>query len=421
MASPKNRAAVTIVIASATIVGVAFAVPAYRIVRNGIAVAFGEHTRQAALREPAATQEWRQEFGDPAEMQAAFPNAEDNDAALRLIELAHTVGIDLTRGTSAPKRTSSETAAVSAYTAAELATPGGPVGTPPAVVTDHLLARRRAVGAIVDHLSGSDAPQWKRDVTSVLSDANTPNVAGILRLQELLAAHALHQASLGRESEPERTLLASWRLNASLRDRPDGVSQSIAIAVASMQVALARRVPVDPVAWRTRCADHDYRASLVRAHVAEALARLRALPKGTSRVARASRADFLDTSRRLLIGLRDAPVTDGSQDTAVSRGPGDDHPESLGVVAAMLSQPWMASTLRSADRLVLQTELTDRILHARIVKARLGRWPAEIPNNSASRMAGEHWRYSIDGDGQMTVSFSREIRAGPPLRYELGR
>jgi hypothetical protein len=77
------------------------------MIRDSVVLAFGEHTRQAALREPAAALEWRREFGDPAEMQAAFPKAEDNDAAVRLIELAHAVAIDLTRGTSeAPGRSS---------------------------------------------------------------------------------------------------------------------------------------------------------------------------------------------------------------------------------------------------------------------------------------------------------------------------
>jgi hypothetical protein len=86
--------------------------------------------------------------------------------------------------------------------------------------------------------------------------------------------------------------------------------------------------------------------------------------------------------------------------------------------------PNLANSIRRADRLIIDLELTERILEARIRRAALGRWPAAIPGLETSRMPGEHWSYFVGNDGRMTIYFSRELHwEGQrgwmlPLRYE---
>src|SRR5450432_1732387 len=75
-----------VVVTAAAAVGVAFLLDARETRR---------HIRQSALREPAALQDWKREFGDPEEMLAAFPPRQNDGTALRVIELCRRLGIDV--------------------------------------------------------------------------------------------------------------------------------------------------------------------------------------------------------------------------------------------------------------------------------------------------------------------------------------
>jgi hypothetical protein len=276
------------------------------------------------------------------------------------------------------------------------------------VVRLYLEARGRDLDAIVNFLSTRESPAWKIDV-SLGPEAPIPNLLGQIRLQKLLVAHALNRAHLGREDEAERALHASWMLNGSLRDRPDVLSQLIAIAVARLQVGLARRISVDPASWLKRFADHDYRSSLLQAVEMESIAQLRQLPTGSSRWERASRVAFLELRRTFLVNLRDLPVVDGPVGNLDPPFLKHEFPGTLGVMAATLPQDNLANAVRRVDHLIIDTELTERILQARMLKASLGQWPTEIPNFNVSRMTGAHWIYSVSADGRLTVSLSRDL------------
>lgn len=387
--------------------------------------------RQAVLRESAAESEWRREFGDPNRALAEFPAHDDNQAALRLVDLARSVGISLARPEGRPRPWVESPAerdlnrAVAEYVDAELTRTGGEVGPPPATVREFFAARGRELDEIVRFLATSERPSWRVDV-SLGPEAPVPNVLPQLRLQRLLVAEALNRAHLGRDIQgTERVFDASWALNASLRDRPDVISQLVAISIARLQVGLARRVPVDPERWRARLSDHDYRASLLRAMEVESIAALRDLPAGSSPSERTSRADFLDVKRTFLAALRDSPVSDGPLEIPARKADVKSRSLSAGGVMGMLA-PTLAGSVRRADRLIVDTELTVKVLEARMLRARLGRWPAEIPNIEASRVTGERWTYRVDRDGRMAIFFSRELRweshAGMmlPLRHVAG-
>jgi hypothetical protein len=375
------------------------------------AIEMNRHASQASRREPIARAEWKAEFGDPAESLAAFRSHEDSEAAVRLTELARSVGIDLKRpkseqphslGSGADRALSQ---AISEYGRSELTRPSGSVQSPPTGVQAFLELRRGEISEIVDFLSTSQSLAWKTNV-SLGSEAPIPNLVGQIRLQRLLVAEALSRAHLGQQGNAERVFRASWNLNVSLRDRPDVVSQLIAIAVARLQVGLARRLLIDPASWRNRLVDHDYRRSLLRAMEAESIAGLRHLPSGSSRWDRASRADFLDMRRSFLLSLRDSPVSD-RQDKSHQR---DETPRSAGAIIAMITLTNLADAVRRADRLVIDTELTERILEVRMQKAALGHWPSALPSNlEVSRMPGERWVYFVGTDGRMTIHFSREL------------
>jgi hypothetical protein len=381
--------------------------------------------RRVSLREPGAQADWRREFGDPERTLAAFPRGEDTENAARLIELAREVDIEMARRNK--ESLFDETGgrgvlsrAISGYAQREVTKTGGEIAAPPERVRTFLDQRERQIDDIVELLSDSKPPGWESDVLLGYA-APVPNLMGQMRLHRVLAARALDLAHQGRKKESERVFRASWNLNTSLRERGEMVSQMIAIAIARMQAGLARRLPLDAAAWRGRLTEHDYRESLLRSMEVEAIAALPVWPTD-SLSDRASRAEFLDARRKILVRLRDSPV---GGEVGIVRGrevSGSDS-RSPGAVVEKREAQNLPDAIRRADRLILDLELSQRVLEARTLKAKLGHWPAVVPGVDASRMPGEHWTYSA-GKGRMTILFSRELGwTGPkgwilPLRYE---
>lgn len=389
------------------------------------------HARQAASREPAALADWRREFGDPARTLAAFPDQPDSETAVLLVVLSQEVGIEMAR----PKREQQQgiarestderslNQAIGDYGQAELARVGGTVTAPPQTVLAFLETHHSEISKIVSFLSTSKPPAWKMKV-SLRSEAPIPNLLGQIRLQQLLVTEALNQTRIGEQGEAVRAFRASWTLNKSLRDRPDVISQLIAISIARMQVGLARKLVVGPVEWRDRLSDHDYRVSLLTAMEVESIWGLQSLPTGTSRWDRASRTDFLDLQRSFLVALRDSAVSDGPVGASDRIQQVDQQPLSAGQIVGLIALPNLENAIRRVDRLIVDTELTDRILKAKMLKAKLGHWPNEIPGTESSRMRGARWTYAVSADDRMTISFNRELhwegQKGMmlPLRYE---
>jgi hypothetical protein len=381
------------------------------------------HIRQAALREPGALRDWTEEFGSPDKTLATFPDQGDNEVANRLIELARSLGVDLTRTKPQQPRLvepAGERAlnqAVSDYYRSELVKTGGEVGPPDETLRAALEGCRPEIGAIINLLSDSTPAAWETRILAAF-DAPIPNLSGQIHLLKVLAAEALNRARLGQTSEAERAVDASWALNSSLRDRPDLASQLIAVSIARIQVGLVRRIPVDPVSWSVRFSEHDYRASLLKAIEVESISALHVFAQGSSWSDCASRADFLDLRRALLVRLRDSPVSDGpaSDLPTERRSPG-------GIIESIMA-PNLVSAMRRVDRLIVDQELTERLLAVRLLKARLGHWPDDVSNLKSSRLKRAHWNYAVSPDGRMAISLSREAHwedlpgAALPLRYE---
>ena len=139
-----------------------------------------------------------------------------------------------------------------------------------------------------------------------------------------------------------------------------------------------------------------------------------------SQMARAARADYLDLMRVYLVQLRDLPVTSWSADWIDPTDHAMRDGWSAGAIVAEIARPGLDRAWISADLVMLQLELTDRVLQARQLKAQMGRWPAAIPNVETSRIAGVHWAYRLGSDGQMSIAVSPTLQwTGPfPLRFE---
>jgi hypothetical protein len=400
------------------VVGLPLLRPAFEVYR---------HVQKAASREPAALEAWTEAFGDPEKTLTAFPGQHDNAEAVRLIELARTLRIDVAAQRGERHRVIEPTShralneAFARYCGSELTRSSGTIGAPGETARVVLDSCRAEVDSVVDFLRTCGPITWETD-TSLGNGAPYPNLAGLMRLQRLLVAEALNSQRLGRHREAEAALEASWALNKSLRDRPDIPSQLVATAVARMQVGLLRRLEADPALWRATLVDHDYRASLLTAMVVESAAALRNLPPGSSSWNRAARTDFLDSRGAFLLSIRHSRISDGSGLEPPSGATLEGTPFSVGLVVHMVAVPNLEMAVKRAERLHVDRELTLLILAARESRQRLGWWPASLPSTE-SAVAGGTWLYSVDPEGKMTIAFSRKLDWGEqmglvlPARY----
>ena len=379
------------------------------------------YTRRAAMREPIALAEWKKEFGDPSSLLASYSRHPDDETAQRLVAAAGTLGIDLVRPNASrhddlaragdwalPRKAPAQRSlykVTSEYCESTLQDPGSQIQEPPEALNAFLASHCSSLADLVSLLTKSTPPTWKSE-PSLGPYAPVPNLYGQLHLQRLLVALALSATRSGKCVAAEDAFRASWNLNESVRDRPEVVSQLIALSVARMHAGLVRRIDVDPVEWRVRLVDHDYRSSLLRAMQCEVAGELSTLPQGSADFERATRADLLDFNRRLLVSLRDSLVSDAGEDISSSY---ESNEYSVGGIIAGIGFPNKISAFHRADRLAVDFELSEKILEAKALRRGLGRWPSKIEGIEHSRMRGAHWNYGVSSTGHMTINLSREL------------
>src|SRR5205085_9128398 len=97
--------------------------------------------------------------------------------------------------------------------------------------------------------------------------APVPRAGAFRSVVSLLVLDGVQRARAGNLGGAEQSLAAGWRIAGSLRDRPELISQVIAMGLDRTLLQAMRRVTLGPVAW---AAPHDYRASLTSSFAMEA-------------------------------------------------------------------------------------------------------------------------------------------------------
>jgi hypothetical protein len=382
----------------------------------------------AAHREEQCDPAWTTEFGSLDDLKKKYPKRETNETA-KLEILAKDLGLDLapagrTPG-SVPRRLTpadeKRGQVINDYISVQISKPEASIDAPPEEISRFFEEKRVGLDAIELLLVAGPSPQWSFDLSE--SD-RLPNGLGQIRLQRVLMARALTAARGGRSEAAARALEASWNLNESLRGRPETIPALLSIAIARLQVGTLRRVSVEEDRWRKRLAALDPRAALLDALVLEYRpASARCFWKHASTVGdppswyQRSRNFLMSPTDRLvmtdssnlmrdeLAKLQAAPLTDHFPEV-----PNSDVRDAAHIILA-ISMPNIHNSFLRADRLVVDAELTSKILEAkRLRRQNGGRWPAAIPGIEASRFPGASWRYEASSDGaRMSIAFSREL------------
>jgi hypothetical protein len=351
---------------------------------------FAAGSLKAARRERAAVASWEASFGLLGDLVVRFPAHPANETARTLEDAARGLGIELrSRGEqpadeepSRPKKTEWDgvRAPLEKWADAQAAKAEGLPEPPPAAVASFLAAHAPALDAIEKTLLAGPAPAWAMDVSKLYA-APVPNLSGQMQLARVLVGRAEARAA-AKDARAEESLRAAFALTGSLRGRPEIVSQLVSIAATRLELAAARRIPVDAVAWRERLKTLDPRAGMLATWKREAWVqnesakrlregRLRAGPLpdraagllGSWRE-RVASAAYLDawraaTEAAAKSAVEDADtkgLTEAFQSALVQNGAGAVGPEAM---------PNLVGSWRRANVLALEIRKTDDTLAAR--------------------------------------------------------
>lgn len=390
-----------------------------------------------------AERAWARSFGPLEELPDRF-RGEKNETTEMIPEWFSALGMTVT-GDPPPTEVLN---AVKEYGGQYKSDSWRPAAPEPAVER-YVLSRAGALDSMATWMEGHPPPSWPVTLHPLESQ---PNFLPLMQLQKILLAAALVRDWRGDHRGGERLLVASWKLNESLRKRPDWFAQFIAVEVLRMQGVVIRKMEVDPVVWRKRLAEHDYRASLAAAHQAGTYMMMRMVKTNfyadpdyiaLKRVLGGGMPEFvyrprwrvllttpirwfdlpalIEGSRQQILAAQNAPIDERADlreayDRGFSKWSYISEPD--------LPPQDLSSAFTRLDRALAEAELTDKILIARAARAANGgRWPRSIAGFESSQVKNGHWIYEASARG-VSIRFSREVRwpstimgDSAPLRY----
>ncbi len=409
----------------------------------GLAAWWTVGNARASRREVEAERGWTMAFGGLEDLLRRHPKRRSNGTAKELEVLAASGAIGIVM---APRQQGSVpivgsspepkgVRAASDYLSSELIKPEASIGPPSDELARYLEECRSDLDAIESLLVTGPPPEWAVDV-SLPEESPSPNLLGQVRMQRILLARALASERDGRREAAARSVDASWSLNESLRVRPEMISVLMATACSRLEVGVLRKLTAgDDVNWQGRLKGLAYRSALLDAlalevrppWAARAFARWGSPASWLQRIggllerpqARVMWAEYSDVLRARLVEIHAAPLSDH-----LPEAPTQDR-WTAGRIAATIAIPNLENAFLRADRLVVDAELTSKVLEARRLRREGGgRWPATLPGAETSRYPGASWRYEALPGGAMSLTFSREL-ASPyakdvtplPLRF----
>jgi len=411
-----------------------------------VAFLMGALSLWASHRDKAVQQAWAvSRFGSLGALPTRFPSAPANPQALRLEELAGRLGLDLVprwvkvgrrRAGGASHRSpfADVKQAAKDYAVGQLGGADDRIASPPQKLAEFLAQQERALSAVRQALISDGAPQWEMAFDKGF-EAPWPNLMGIFDLQFLLITDALEQARAGNQAAAAESLEASWQLNAGLWRRPEWISQLIAVASATLQAGVARRMQL-PAVWVTRFKELDPLAGFLDAFAGEAWTMRDALStRSVTEIKRAldglpmwvpinrpwlmlSTASHNEAMLRLVSYLAERPLC--SVDFVAPSPVFTPHFPAWDIIGR-IAWPDMRVPSARILRLQLDLELSARVLRLRSAQQADGRWPSELPGAASRACPRANWAYRVNADGTASLSFAGTLPAWPkePQRLKL--
>lgn len=202
----------------------------------------------------AANEQWPGGLGTLHDVAKRFPKQGTSPSALRLIELARRIGIEIT-----PKKKGAKVPALESignYVKQQTVRTTPAIEPPPPDAAAWLATHASEIDAIREHLLRSGGVAWPFDA-DLGFDSPVPNLLGHLHLARVFTTRALQRGSWD-------DLRAAWVLARSLHARPEPITQLIALAIVRMVNAAAWKMPLPAPSWLREMHAVDVRLLLAR-------------------------------------------------------------------------------------------------------------------------------------------------------------
>jgi len=199
-----------------------------------------------------------------------FPKSSMNETARQLEKMTTRLGIinpmpnrlyggERKRGTGP-----FGTVDVPIHVLSELRKPTDDLSEAPAELQRYLQNHRADLDGLYSLIQRSDVPRWETDLSQLVG-APVPQLFYHRQLQGLIAFDILEKTRTGENESALRALESSWKINQSLRDRPELLSQLIAVSVLRLQAEAMRKMKGVPVEWWRRLDVQAWQESFLRA------------------------------------------------------------------------------------------------------------------------------------------------------------
>ncbi len=403
----------------------------------------------SADKERAAEKRWADAGLPISDFAKKYPVQEDSHEALALEAEALQLGFSLrSTGSNIVSRENANAwnsirEALNDYLRI-LESPEPPLAWPPEALARFLSSNGATISDLRERLNRA-TPLWKMDVGKGYAFP-IPNLLGQFDLAKLLSADCLAARAGGDNDRALKDADAIWRLSDGLVQRPELISQLIAIAIRKTDLAELRTLQDAPSVWSDRLTSWNPRKNLETSYQHEASMMndsFKALRLGTpygqcpswkDRVMAPfsliyARFCVAGVENIFLDSLRHMQETDiCSRDEVFQRiGELDEKEIPRWNVIAKVGVPNLTDAWLRVKYLRIQIELTQKVLELKATRSANGAWPVQVPGIEKSFCPQEHWTYTVMPDGTMSIAYSgtppgEKVVKGfrPPQEYEEG-
>jgi hypothetical protein len=352
-----------------------------------------------------------------------FPPLEKNAAAVELERLSLALGLDPygEAGDEHPLKADRDAylqAAFGTWLDSQLKTSDDSIGLPPPRLAEFLDTRQATVWRVVT-LLGREVPEWGFDLQK--GSRPMPEMLLVISLTRILVGAALVEERSGHHMQAADLLEGSWSLYRSVASSPDQIFQIIGLAVLKLQAGALRKLSEPAYGWVERLASEEPKERMLESLQSEPLTILatRSVDSPDDHASPWIRgwqavADELRKLSACEISHRsDEEIWKPAMD--IFRKWNEAGGNSSGNVVQEMAQPNQTGTLRRLARLMVDRELTAKILQLRIEKAaaRPNRWPDKFFDADSMVCPGATYEYRSSGSA-MSIRFAGSV-ASPEM------
>jgi hypothetical protein len=354
-----------------------------------------------------------------SQLEKTFPKVSKNAAAEDLDVLGRALGFDSEGETAEDNPTKEDrdellNAGHGSWLDAQLAASDDSIlAAPPRFI--EFLERKQGLLWRVVNLLEKETPDWGFDLHKGRSGL-PPELLFVSQLNRLLLSAALVEERDQRHALAADLLEASWSLNRSVAQRPETIYQMIAVATQRSIAGVVRKMSEPLPQWQDRMESREPIQNALNSLGTDTL--IYASQNGTL-TDDYFRSMWIRVPRLVAENLSDTPACE------ISRMPSDEiwgpaieelrksatEEEDLELdIMGTNSAPNITNSLHRAARLVVESELTARIVELRLEKAasRHNRWPATLYDIDSRVCPGAQYEYRSVAGG-MTIRFSGSL------------